>query len=354
MSKVRHNLRYILKPGTYLPAAQVRLWDDKKWERFVEKCCRVHANSTLSHPPRYIAVKRLGGKGDKGRDIEALMSKPRAADRWDLYQCKHYKNPLNRGDLYPELVKFFSHLAKGSYPPPAHYFICAPLDCGNDLHDLLSNDSALKLDFLSAWLNGDLGLSKPSDDALAYARGFDFSRIAEVTTSDLIAIHAADLQDHFKLFGITPERPEDGDVPIHVGAVEHQYAQALLEVYSEHNGTALTLATVDGTGYNEHFQSCRAEFFCAEGLARFSRDLYADADIKKDPFRLLLTQIHKGVKSTLTSPRHRNGLERLDAVLGQVSTLQTNDNPLQTFLRPGDLPGTCHHLANEGEIKWVR
>lgn len=354
MGKTRQSLRYILKPGTYLPAAQVRLWDDKKWERFVEKCCKVQAQDNASQPSRYVVVRRLGGKGDKGRDIEALMSKPRAVDQWDLYQCKHYKNPLNRGDLYPELAKFFSHLAQGSYPAPAHYYICAPLDCGNDLHDLLSDAAALKADFIAAWSNRDLSLPKPADDALAYARGFDFSRIAEVLTNDLISIHAADIQDHFKVFGITPERPEDSDVPASVGAVEHQYAQALLTVYSEHNGTPLTLANVDGSSYNEHFQSCRAEFFCAEGLSRFSRDLYAEADAKKDPFQLLLTQIHKGVRSTLTSPRHRSGLDRLDAVLGQVSSLQTNDNPLHTFLRPGDLPGTCHHLANEGEIKWVR
>lgn len=85
MSKARQNLRYILKPGTYLPAAQVRLWDNKKWERFVENCCKVQAQSNLSQSPRYAAVKRPGGKGDKGRDIEALMSKLRAVDRWDLY-----------------------------------------------------------------------------------------------------------------------------------------------------------------------------------------------------------------------------------------------------------------------------
>lgn len=354
MSKPRKNLRYILKPGTFLPAAQVRLWDDKKWERFVEKCCKLLTVPTGTPLPKYVSVKRLGGKGDKGRDIEALMSKTRAADQWDLYQCKHYKNPLNRGDLYPELVKFIGHLVKGSYPLPANYFICAPLDCGNELHDLLSDVAKLKSDFISAWSKGELSLPKPDTAEIAYVANFDFSRIREVQTGDLIRIHATDIQDHFKVFGITPERPADDPVPNIVSAVEHQYAQALIDVYSEHCGTALTLGTLVGSNYDEHFQSCRAEFFCAEGLSRFSRDVYAETDPQKDPFRLLLTQVHKGVRSTLSSPRHLNGLDRLDAVIGQASNLQTNESPLNAFLRPGDLPGTCHHLANEGALKWVR
>jgi len=354
MARTQKSLRYIIKPGAYPPAAQVRLWDDKKWERFVETCCKVQGSETKANSLKYVSVRRLGGKGDKGRDIEALIAKPRAIDAWDLYQCKHYKNPLNRGDLYPELSKFFGHLVKDSYPRPANYFICAPLDCGNDLYDLLSDAKKLKADFVSAWSNEDLGLRKPTPEEASYVASFDFKRIKEMPVSNLIQIHAADIEDHYRLFGITPERPLDEAVPKIVSAKEHQYAQALLDVYAELAAAPVTIASLSGSDYEDHFQSCRAEFFCAEGLARFSRDLYAELDSTNDPFRVLMTQVHKGVRSAWASPRHKTGLDRLEAVAGQASNLQTNENPLTAFLRPGDLPGTCHHLANEGELKWVR
>jgi hypothetical protein len=354
MATTQKGLRYIVKPGAYLPAAQVRLWDDKKWERFVESCCRVQADPTKKLLLKYASVRRLGGKGDKGRDVEALMVKPRSVDKWDLYQCKHYKNPLTRGDLYPELAKFFGHLTDNSYPTPANYFICAPLDCGNELHDLLSDVNKFKDDFISAWTGGELRLQRPSPSEAAYVALFDFSRIRELLTSDLIEIHASDIKDHFRLFGISPERPVDEPVPSTVGSVEHEYAQALIDVYTEHAGAAFTIPALEGSAYQEHFQSCRAEFFCAEGLARFSRDLYAEVDPQKDPFRVLLSQVHKGIRSTWASPRHTNGLDRMEAVMNQANNLPTNENPLTAFLRPGDLSGSCHHLANEGEIKWVR
>lgn len=354
MPRGAKRLSYQINPGAYLPAAQIRLWDDKKWERFVESACRVMPTSGSDATPVYVKVKRLGGKGDKGRDIEALLKKPRCIDGWDLYQCKHYKNPLTRGNLYPELAKFFGHMASGSYPAPAHYFICAPLDCGNELHDLLADSDKFQKDFLDAWNTGQFGLETPSQLEIDTAKSFGFERIQEVLATDLIDYHALDLPNHFKLFGITPVRPEDAPVPAAIGSNEQRYVQALLDVYAEDAGSSWTCDTLTGSRYEEHFQSSRAEFFCAEGLSRFSRDLYAEIDPSKDPFKLLLTQVHKGVRSTLTSPRHRSGLDRLDAVVTLAAGLQANDNPLHPFLRAGDLQGTCHHLANEGNVTWVR
>lgn len=354
MTRAQKGLQYKIMPGAYLPAAQIRLWNDVKWEQFVESCCKIQSDATKSTSPKYIRVKRLGGKGDKGRDIEALMSKPRAVDAWDLYQCKHYKNPLTRGDLYPELAKFFGHLVNNSYPRPANYFICAPLDCGNGLHDLLSDVGRLKSDFISAWSNEELELHTPSKNEISYVSTFDFSRIKEMPVNDLINIHFLDKTDHYRLFGIIDERPLDGPVPKVLGANERSYAQALLDVYTELAGSAYTFDLLSSSPYEEHFQSCRAEFFCAEGLARFSRDVYAERDPQKDPFKNLLSQVHKGIRSTLVNPKHTSGLDRLTAVVNQATNLKTNENPLTDFLRPGDLPGTCHHLANEGELKWVR
>ena len=45
---------------------------------------------------------------------------------------------------------------------------------------------------------------------------------------------------------------------------------------------------------------------------------------------------------------------RVDAAVEKASTLQVSESCLSPQLRPGDLPGTCHHLANGGRLKWVK
>ncbi|MFM0069290.1 ABC-three component system protein [Paraburkholderia aspalathi] len=75
------------------------------------------------------------------------------------------------------------------------------------------------------------------------------------------------------------------------------------------------------TPYADHFTDCRVEFYCAEGLKRFSRDLF-----EHDEFATLLDMVLKGVRTAVSSPRHR----------------------------AGDLPGTCHHLVNEKKLRWVK
>ncbi|MDZ4130020.1 MAG: ABC-three component system protein, partial [Hydrogenophaga sp.] len=38
----------------------------------------------------------------------------------------------------------------------------------------------------------------------------------------------------------------------------------------------------------------------------------------------------------------------------EVSKLRVDDSVLASKLRPGDLPGTCHHLVNRGQLSWVK
>lgn len=101
--------------------------------------------------------------------------------------------------------------------------------------------------------------------------------------------------------------------------------------------------------YLEHLQSHRALFYCAEGLKMFSRDLYGEEE-----FNSLLDMVLVGVRPSVNSLKHKSGEERLDAGLSSVAGLKVNDSVLSLRLRPGDLPGTCHHLANQGKLAWVK
>jgi hypothetical protein len=91
------------------------------------------------------------------------------------------------------------------------------------------------------------------------------------------------------------------------------------------------------------------EFYCAEGLKRFSRDLF-----EHDEFANLLDMVLKGVRSAVSSPRHRVGLDRLDAAVSRATSLTLTDSALHGRLRGGDLPGSCHHLVNEKKLRWIK
>lgn len=48
--------------------------------------------------------------------MEARLETTLVANRWDLYQAKHYEKRLTPGNAYPELVKLFGHLIANSLP----------------------------------------------------------------------------------------------------------------------------------------------------------------------------------------------------------------------------------------------
>lgn len=156
--------KYVIEAGAHAPVAQLRLLNPAQWEQFVEECYLPLEGKS------YAKVKRLGMPGDKGRDVEVIVSLPRVKHGWDLYQCKYYKDPVSPSSFFPEMASFFVHLAGKSYPEPRAYYICAPMDCGVDLHDLLVEDPAVfKAVFLDAWQKCERGLkSKPTGDVKAY------------------------------------------------------------------------------------------------------------------------------------------------------------------------------------------
>jgi hypothetical protein len=342
--------QYVVKRGAVPPAVYLLHVSDKQWEEFIEAACRLREINGA----KYVSVKMLGNANDKGRDVESRLEASLVAERWDLYQAKHYENRLTPGNAYPEMVKFFGHLLAKSFPIPRKYYFCAPRNSGPDLHDLLADPDALRDAFLSAWRNGTHGLKddagKLTPTMEAYVRSFDFSRFEECQVHDLLAWHARDRKAHFKLFGIEPERGDDPVVPSETQAHEMVYVDELVKAYEEHCRSNLTLPdVVSSDDYGEHFASAREAFYAAEGLKRFSRDIYPE-----DEFAKLLEMVLKGVRLAVKSPLLTMGLERHEAAIRAAANLAVTDSALYPRLRGGDLPGTCHHLVNEKQLKWVK
>jgi hypothetical protein len=333
------------------PSAQVLHFSPDGWELFIEAACVLRPLS--GDGGKYQFVKKMGGAGDGGRDIEARFTTDLLPQKWDLYQAKHYGSGLTPSEMFPEFAKFFLHLKAKTYPPPRFYYLCAPKGVGNDLHDLLAKPAEFKKRFIEAWANGKTGLkgrtAELSSDLLELIQNFDFSTIKECQLRDLLEWHSLDRKSHFELFGVEAERGDDPGAPALPSAREHVYVEELIRVYAEHTGRSFSVEELMSSGFSEHFHDQRALFYCAEGLKIFSRDLYGEEE-----FYRLLEMVLTGVRPCINSVKHSNGLDRLESAIDKVSVLKVNDSTLAPRLRPGDLPGSCHHLVNLKKIKWVK
>ncbi|GLS95299.1 ABC-three component system protein [Piscinibacter gummiphilus] len=342
--------RLVVKRGTVPPSVFLHTVSDKEWEEFIAAACRQRTFGRA----KYVSVKVLGNAGDKGRDVEARLQAALVPDGWDLYQAKHYEQRLTPGNAYPELVKFFGHLLANSFPVPRHYYFCAPKNAGPELHDLLAQPDNLRTGLLSAWKAGSHGLkdhaAKLTPKMKDFIDAFDFTRFRECQVVDLLAWHAIDTNAHCKLFGIEPERGDDPEVPAQAEAYEMTYISELIRAYTEAEGVPMDLAEVLANEvYGEHLAAAREAFYAAEGLKRFSRDIYIE-----DEFKNLLEMVLKGIKLKVKSPLLKTGLARHDAAIDAAHALAVTDSVLHSRLRGGDLPGSCHHLINEKKLTWVR
>lgn len=344
--------QHVAKGGVIQPSSQILLLNPDQWEKFILAAAR---QRNLPDGSNYAVVKRLGGAGDGGRDIEARYGQALVRDGWDLYQAKHYAQGLTHSDAFPEMAKFFKQVALKTYPRPTYYYFCCPRAVGNDLHNTMASGAvAFKAKFLDAWKNEHTGMkgraAELKQDVQAAIDDFDFDRFIECPVHSLLAWHALDKAAHHGLFGIVPERGDDDPMPAQPAVHESGYVNELLRVYTEDKALPVSLADLPGSKYEEHFDSHRQTFYCAEGLQRFSRDIYPN-----DPeFERLLDMVHAGIRPTVAQLRLKTGMDRVDAAVEKASTLQVQESRLSPQLRGGDLPGTCHHLANGGRFKWVK
>ena len=329
----------IFHPGPEQPSPEQRLLllDDKKWESFIEQCAR-----QLMTEGSYTQVIRMGGAGDKGRDVCGYSEQLPTEATWDLYQAKYYSDTLSPSSFAPELEKFLSCIFAKDYTRPRNYFICA-LKVGPALHDLVLNPERFKTWTLDQWKKGSFGALTPELEK--FINDFPFGIFRVKTSADLLKIHSRS-DKHWEVFGVLKHRDPNPEMPERPDTDEHMYVRALLDVYQEASSLSVADPASIPTQYKKHFKAQRMLFYSAEGLNRFSRDKLSGA------FDQLVKEVAVGIGSDLAYP-HPNGLARLTKVLDTANSLQVTGNPLHARLQAGDLQGTCHHLANKGHATWV-
>ena len=85
------------------PIDKVHIMDEDSFEQFTLEWlygCKKE---------KYLSIKRIGGAGDKGRDIVGYYSDGTV----DYYQCKHYNAGLAPTNYYMELGKLCYYTYKG-------------------------------------------------------------------------------------------------------------------------------------------------------------------------------------------------------------------------------------------------
>ena len=118
-----------------VPLERLRAMDEDTYEEVVAVwayCC-VKSEG-------YQAVNRVGGAGDKGRDVIAYIDKDN--DIFDLYQCKHYKNSISYSTIRGEIGKLLTYTLRGDYSVPKNYYIVSPLGVSQSFFDLLRDGAS--------------------------------------------------------------------------------------------------------------------------------------------------------------------------------------------------------------------
>lgn len=140
---------------------------------------------------KYSSIMRIGGAGDKGRDVIAY----RKDGGVDYFQCKHYNSALAPSNYYLELGKLCYYTYTKDIPLPKSYYIVASNDIGPTLQDLLDNSAQLLSSLLDNWdtyCRFKITKSKEINldaDLLGYIRSFDFSIIKTYPIAQIIDEH---------------------------------------------------------------------------------------------------------------------------------------------------------------------
>lgn len=329
------------------PQQRIGLYDAAEWEAFVLEWAHALGG--------YSRVRRLGSAGDQGRDIVAYITA--AADsEFDVYQCKHYEQALTPSEVVLELGKLCWHVFKGHYSKPRRYFFIAPRGCGTKLTKMLENPTELRTLLVTEWdKKCRQWITKAEQIELTaelrtHIDGFDFSIIKDLAPHEMIDQHRP--SPHFvrRFGGGLPPLNDSPSPPGTIATGEIGYVAALLNAYGEHLASPIAAASqlTHGSECAKHLIRSREEFFDAELLRSISRDQLGDP-----AYSAFLEQVLNGIADVVDADAG-TGFERVKKATALARTLNFSADPHDKRLTVRRRAGTCHQLANDGRVSWVK
>lgn len=336
-----------IKTGKHIsPLLRLRIMSADEWEEFIEEW----VDSLQEH---YYKVEKLGGAGDKGRDVIAIVD---SSGVWDNYQCKHYGHPLRPSDIWTEIGKLVYYTSKGEFSCPRRYLFVAPQGVGTTLSDYLRSPEKLVQGLRDNW-DKHCKTKITTTDIIELStvdkqiNKIDFSIFEYVKPSTIIDQHRK--TSHFipRFGGGLPKRAVPPEPPTQPTPEESIYLKKILKAYSDYsNQHILSIDDLRDNDLIEHYKDSRKEFYSAEALKRFSRDALSDGE-----FQTLQQEFLDGIKDEIRNPSHANGYIRLLQVIKVARALQITSHALIDCLITKDRGGICHQLANENKsVTWVK
>lgn len=316
-------------------------------ESFVEDWVNQRSKDYHSH-------QRWSGTGDLGRDVTGYVTDRRLEGPWDNFQCKQLGIKLNEKALFVELGKIFMHAANGAYTLPRAYIFVAPQGVGRKVLEYIATPSRLQQAVLDRWdsfiapalvQNQVVKLNPEIEEKI---KAFDFTKIDYMDAGKL-AKDPACMPALVKWFGADPGLGPRGVVPAAIVARESAYLCQLVKVYNERGlgSYADPQAALACPEVGPHLFRQRTRFFDAAAFDRFYRD--------STPVEFVQTfreEIYHGVVD-VHQDDHANKFARLNQVMKQAAVLHAS-GVLGKHAGPQVKQGTCHMLANEGDMPWDR
>lgn len=331
------------------PIDKVHVMDEDSFEQFTLEWLYGCKKS------QYSSIKRIGGAGDKGRDIVAYH----ADGSVDYYQCKHYNTALAPSNYYLELGKLCYYTYKKEIPIPKEYFIVASNDVGSSLQDLLDNSANLRSSLTEHWdTYCKTKITKTTevvlDNAFSdYINSFDFSIIKTYPMAQIIDEYLDTIYGNIRFGGRKLNLPSAILPDETIEQTELTYITALFEAYSEELGVQIdTIESLKAYDfYFKHLSRQRKDYYKAETIRHFVRDTLTDSQ----QFDILKEEIYNGIIDT-HEQNYDSGYKRLVADLQQASITNTSKCLLDSKMHcigNQERKGACHMLVNDNRLRWV-
>lgn len=335
--------------STIPPIDRVHMMDEDTFELFTMEWLYG------SKKGQYKSILRIGGAGDKGRDVIGEYND----GTLDYYQCKQYSSPLAPSEYYVEIGKLCYYTYSKEIPMPKKYFIIASHDVGSTLQNLLNNPSDFKKKLIDNWESHcKTKITKSRDieldsDFLQYIDSFDFGIIECYPIAKIIDEHLQSIYGNIRFGGQHLHQPESLSPCQDIQQEEMTYVTALLEAYSDELGIQIenVSALESHPKFFSHFSRQRKDYYKAETIRRFVRDTLTDSQ----QYDVLKNEVYDGIIET-HEKEYGSGYERLIADLQQAGVINTGKCLLDSklhFIGNGERKGVCHVLANERRLRWV-
>lgn len=331
------------------PINKVRIMNEDSFEQFTLEWLYACKKT------KYSSIRRIGGAGDKGRDIIAYY----ADNSIDYYQCKHYNSALSLSNYYLELGKLCYYTYSREIPMPKEYYIIASNDVGPSFQSIIDTPTELSSKLIENWdtycknritKTKQISLDEPFQN---YITSFDFSIVKSYPIAQIIDEYLDTTYGNIRFGGRSFNVPSQLTPKASVEPEEMNYILALFEAYSEEIGTNInTIEELKNyKNYFDHFNRQRKDYYSVETIRRFLRDTATDSR----QFDILKDEIYNGIID-VHEQDYENGYKRLIADLQHATVVNTSKCLLDSKLHcigSNERKGTCHMLVNDNKLKWV-